>query len=105
MMSPFRSYRLPGVVVIAFAAIVSGASSSSASISPDSAFDARVAPQRCSGAFRYAARDGNADIFVVPDAQVYAEERRLTRALRRTRAGENWGTGIVPVTSRTAMCG
>lgn len=104
-MSPSRSYRVAGLLLIAGAAIVSGTSSGSASISPDRDVTQTVAPQRCSGAFRYAARDGNADIFVVPDAQLYAEDRKLARALRRMRSSDAAGNGAaLLVTSPAVMC-
>jgi hypothetical protein len=71
----------------------------------DPAMPASYAPRYCSGAFRYAARLGNADIVALAPAQVFANDRRLTRLLRRTRTGDDADSGIARLTAPTAMCG
>ena len=61
------------------------------------------APKRCSGAFRYAARDGNDEILPLSTAQIVANERRLAR----THDGPGFGvvTDAARLRSATAMCG
>jgi hypothetical protein len=66
--------------------------------------NAKPPPRYCSGAFRYAARMGNADIVAVAPAQAFAETRRVVRALRRTRLNDDVATGL-DLNSRTGMCG
>ena len=66
---------------------------------------AGYAKRYCSGAFRYAARLGNADIVALAPAQVFANDRRLTRMLRRMRAEDEAGSSIARLTAPTAMCG
>jgi hypothetical protein len=58
----------------------------------------------CSGAFRYAARVGNDDIVVVSPAQVFAEDRRLTRTRYTSRAMAGFGADRSPLLSSNTMC-
>jgi hypothetical protein len=59
----------------------------------------------CSGAFRYAARDGNSDVTPLSAVQVFANDRRFAR----TRYAERAMLGLSAERSRvhalTAMCG
>jgi hypothetical protein len=63
------------------------------------------APKYCSGAFRYAARDGNSDIAPLSPVQMFANDRRFARTRYAARAMQ----GLEPERSRvhalTAMCG
>jgi hypothetical protein len=63
------------------------------------------APKRCSGAFRFAARDGNSDIMPISVAQAVANDRRF----QRTRTAERAMFGLESERSRlhamTLMCG
>jgi len=63
------------------------------------------AQKRCSGAFRFAARDGNSEISPVSDAQAVANNRRFAR----TRTTERAMFGLEAERSRlhamTLMCG
>jgi hypothetical protein len=63
------------------------------------------AQKRCSGAFRFAARDGNSEIAPISDAQAVANDRRFAR----TRTTERAMFGLVADRSRlhamTLMCG
>ena len=45
-----------------------------------------AAPKYCSGAFRYAARDGNSDIAPLSPVQVFANDRRFARTRYAARA-------------------
>jgi|tagenome__1003787_1003787.scaffolds.fasta_scaffold19351497_1 hypothetical protein len=58
----------------------------------------------CSGAFRYAARVGNDDIVVVSPAQIFAEDRRLTRTRYTSRAMAGFGVDRSPLLSSNTMC-
>jgi hypothetical protein len=63
------------------------------------------APKYCSGAFRYAARDGNSDIAPLSPVQEFANHRRFARTRYAARALQ----GLEPERSRvhalTTMCG
>jgi len=63
------------------------------------------APKYCSGAFRYAARDGNSDIAPLSAVQMFAIERHFARTRYAARAMQ----GLEPERSRvhalTLMCG
>jgi len=64
-----------------------------------------VAPQYCSGAFRYAARDGNQDITPLSPVQSFANDRLFVRtrfALRAMSGLEAWHSRLL---TRNAMCG
>ena len=64
-----------------------------------------AAPKYCSGAFRFAARDGNSDIAPLSPVQLFAIERRFARTRYAARAMQ----GLEPERSRvhalTLMCG
>ena len=89
------------------AALFSLASPSAASINLPGALmvPAISAPKYCSGAFRYAARDGNSDIAPLSPVQMFANERRFARTRYAARAMQ----GLEPERSRvhalTMMCG
>jgi hypothetical protein len=102
-MSPTRWPKSAGLALLAAAALLSLAASASASVSANLAVGSPTfAPRYCSGAFRYAARTGNTDIVALVPAQVFANDRRLSRQLRRTR--DDFAM-LSPLTARTAMCG
>jgi hypothetical protein len=87
--------------------LLSLTSSGSASINRAGALmiPATIAQKYCSGAFRYAARDGNSDIAPLSDAQAFANNRRFAR----TRYAERAMVGLDGERSRlhalTVMCG
>jgi hypothetical protein len=62
-------------------------------------------PKSCSGAFRYAARDGNGDIMPLSPVQAFANDRLFARTRYAARAM----SGLEPERSRVlalnAMCG
>jgi len=62
-------------------------------------------PKSCSGAFRYAARDGNGDIMPLSPVQAFANDRLFARTRYAARAMY----GLEPERSRVlalnAMCG
>jgi hypothetical protein len=99
----FKALRLP----LAAAIVLSLTSSSFASINLAGALltPAVSTPKRCSGAFRYAARDGNSDIAPISDVQAFAKDRRFAR----TRTTERAMFGLESERSRlhamTLMCG
>jgi hypothetical protein len=66
---------------------------------------AASSPRSCSGAFRYAARDGNGDITPLSPVQVFANDRRFAR----TRYAARSMSGLEPERSRllalNAICG
>jgi hypothetical protein len=63
-----------------------------------------LAAKSCSGAFRYAAREGNSDIVVVSPAHVFAEDRRLTRTRYTSRAMAGFGADRSPLMLSNTMC-
>ena len=95
------------VLPVAAAALVSLTSSGVASINLPGALmvPAISAPKYCSGAFRYAARDGNSDIAPLSAVQMFAIERHFARTRYAARAMQ----GLEPERSRvnalTLMCG
>ena len=95
-----------GLPLIA-AALIPLASPSAASVNLPGALmvPAISAPKYCSGAFRYAARDGNSDIAPLSPVQIFASERRFARTRYAARAMQ----GLEPERSRvhalTMMCG
>jgi hypothetical protein len=91
---------------IAAAGLVSLTSPGAASINlPGALMIPTSAPKYCSGAFRYAARDGNSDITPLSPAQMFAIERHFARTRYAARAMQ----GLEPERSRvhafTPMCG
>jgi hypothetical protein len=94
--------RLPFAALL----LVSLTSSGSASINLAGALmvPAAIAPKYCSGAFRYAARDGNSDIAPLSDAQVFANNRRFARTRYTERAMLGLGAERSPLHSLTVMC-
>jgi hypothetical protein len=101
-MAPWKVLALP----IAAAIVVSLASPGAASINlPGALMIPTAAPKYCSGAFRYAARDGNSDITPLSPVQMFANERRFARTRYAARAMQ----GLEPERSRvhefTPMCG
>ena len=103
-MAPWRWNALLPMTAAVF---VSLASPSVASINVPGALmvPATSAPKYCSGAFRYAARDGNSDIAPLSPVQIFASERRFARTRYAARAMQ----GLEPERSRvhalTMMCG
>jgi hypothetical protein len=64
-----------------------------------------VAPKYCSGAFRYAARDGNSEIAPPAAGQAFANDRRFARTRYAERAMLGLGSERSRVHALTAMCG
>ena len=101
--SGWSGFGLPLVAAL----LISATSSSYASISIASTTLTPVmsAPKRCSGAFRFAARDGNSDIMPISVAQAVANDRRFAM----TRYSERALFGLQAERSRlhaqTLMCG
>ena len=99
-------YRTVFALPIAAAALISLTSSGAASINlPGALMMPTSAPKYCSGAFRYAARDGNSDIAPLSPVQEFANQRRFARTRYAARAMQ----GLEPERSRvhalTTMCG
>jgi hypothetical protein len=63
-----------------------------------------VTPKTCSGAFRYAARVGNADVVTISPAHMYAEDRRATRTRYTSRAMVGLGAERSVLMSSNTMC-
>jgi hypothetical protein len=63
------------------------------------------APKYCSGAFRYAARDGNEDIAPVSPVQIFANERRFVRTRYAARAMSGLEAERSRLHALNAMCG
>jgi hypothetical protein len=63
------------------------------------------APKYCSGAFRFAARDGNEDIAPVSPVQMFANERRFVRTRHAARAMRGLEAGHSRLHALDAMCG
>jgi hypothetical protein len=63
------------------------------------------APKYCSGAFRYAARDGNEDIAPVSPTQMFANDRRFARTRYAARAMSGLEAERSRLHALNAMCG
>jgi hypothetical protein len=63
-----------------------------------------LTPKSCSGAFRYAARVGNSYIVIVSPANVFAEDRRLSRTRYTSRAMVGLGAERSAVVLSNTMC-
>jgi hypothetical protein len=63
-----------------------------------------AAPKSCSGAFRYAAREGNTDIISISPVRVFAEDRRLARTRYTSRAMVGLGAERSVLMSSNTMC-
>lgn len=59
----------------------------------------------CSGAFRYAARDGNEDIAPLSAVQMFADARRFARTRYASRSMAGLETERSRVVAYNAMCG
>jgi len=100
-------YRKVIVLPVAAAALISLTSLAVASINLPGALmvPAIAAPKYCSGAFRFAARDGNSDIAPLSPVEIFANDRRFARTRYAARAMQ----GLEPERSRvhalTLMCG
>ena len=105
-MSPSRCFRLTGALLSA-AILLSLNSQSHASINWAGTLlvPSTMIFKSCSGAFRFAARDGNEDIAPVSPIQAFAADRRFAR----TRYAGRAMAGLEPERSRlfvlTSMCG
>ena len=66
---------------------------------------ATMSPQYCSGAFRFAARDGNEDIAPLSPVQIFANDRHLVRTRLASRAMAGLEAERSRINARTAMCG
>ena len=64
-----------------------------------------VTPKYCSGAFRFAARDGNEDIAPLSPVQIFANERRVARTRYAARAMNGLEAEHSRLLARNAMCG
>jgi hypothetical protein len=72
---------------------------------PDAlAVSSAPAAKRCSGAFRYAAREGNDEIVPLSPVQMFAKDRRLART-HYALAPAGFETAAARLRSVTAMCG
>ena len=105
-MSPSRCFRLTGTLLSAVI-LLSLNSPSQASINWAGTLlvPSTMIFKSCSGAFRFAARDGNEDIAPVSPIQAFAADRRFAR----TRYAGRAMAGLEPERSRlfvlTSMCG
>ena len=97
------------VAAAAFAALtlLSVTSQSSASINQAGALlvPTVAAPKYCSGAFRFAARDGNSDIAPISAMQAFANDRRFARTRYAERAMSGLGAERSRLHALTVMCG
>ncbi len=105
-MSPSRCLQLTGPLLSA-AILLSFTCPSQASINWAGTMlvPSTMILKNCSGAFRFAARDGNEDIAPVSPVQAFAADRRFAR----TRYAGRAMAGLEPERSRlfviTSMCG
>ena len=63
-----------------------------------------VVPKSCSGAFRYAAREGNTNIIIISPAHVFADDRRRDRTRYTSRAMAGLGPDRLALMSSNTMC-
>ena len=101
-----RFSRFSGFALFASVALFSLQSQCLASINPASSLlvPVTVAAKSCSGAFRYAAREGNSDIVVISAVQLFADDRRLSRTRYSSRAMAGLGAERLPFLSSNTMC-
>jgi hypothetical protein len=109
-MSPSRSTpvsRLARALPLAAALVFSLTSQSVASINWDGTLLMPVtgAAKYCSGAFRYAARDGNDDISPLSPVQAFANDRRFARTRYAARAMSGLEAERSRLHALNAMCG
>jgi hypothetical protein len=92
--------------LLALAAVILPQSQGLASINQAGALlsPVTVTAKTCSGAFRYAAREGNSDILAVSPAQLFAEDRRLSRTRYTSRAMFGLGADRSPLMLSNTMC-
>ena len=63
-----------------------------------------VVAKSCSGAFRYAAREGNTDIVTISPARMFAEDHKLARTRYTSRAMVGLGAERSVLMSSNTMC-
>jgi len=104
-MSPSRTHWLG--LPLAAAILVSLNSQSLASINwvGTLLMPVTTAQKYCSGAFRYAARDGNDDIAPLSPVQMFANDRRFTRTRYAARAMSGLENERSRLHALDAMCG
>jgi hypothetical protein len=104
-MSPSRFTRLglPAAVAILFS--LTSQSFASINWAGTRLVPVTVMPQYCSGAFRYAARDGNADITPLSPVQMFASDRHFARTRYAARAMVGLEAEHSRLLARNAMCG
>jgi hypothetical protein len=104
-MSPSRTLRLGPPLAAAILLSLTSQSLASINWAGTRMVPVTTTPQYCSGAFRYAARDGNDDIAPLSPVQAFANDRRFTRTRYAARAM----SGLEMERSRlhvlNAMCG
>ena len=105
-MTPLCWFRSTGLPLLAAALLVSLSSQAFAKINQVGALMIPViaAPKSCSGAFRFAARDGNRDIMTVSPVQIFAEDRRLSRTRYTSRAMVGLGAERSALMVSNTMC-
>jgi hypothetical protein len=95
-----------GLSCLALVALISLQSQSLGNINQAGALLSPIAmtPRVCSGAFRYAAREGNTDIVTVSPARLFAEDHRLARTRYTSRAMVGLGSERSILMSSNTMC-
>jgi hypothetical protein len=90
----------------ALVALISLQSSGFASINEAGALLSPITltPKSCSGAFRYAAREGNTDIVTISPARMFAEDHKLARTRYTSRAMVGLGAERSVLMSSNTMC-
>ena len=91
---------------LALVAVIPLQSESFASINQAGALLSPImaAPKSCSGAFRYAAREGNTDIISISPVHIFADDRRLSRTRYTSRAMAGLGADRLALMSSNTMC-
>ena len=104
-MFPSRTIRLG--LPLAAALLISATAQSLASINwaGTSLVPVTAMPQYCSGAFRFAARDGNEDIVPLSPSQMFANVRRFERTRLASRAMSGLEAERSRLLAHNAMCG
>ena len=105
-MSRSRGYKVPRLPLAA-AIVLALTSTSFASVNLAGTLLTPTvsAPKRCSGAFRFAARDGNSEIAPVSVAQAVANDRRYARTRYTERAMFGLEAERSWLHAMTLMCG
>ena len=104
-MSPSRTHWLGLPLAAAILVSLSAPSLASINWAGTRMMPVTITPKYCSGAFRYAARDGNDDIAPLSPVQAFANDRHFARTRYAARAMSGLEMERSRLNALNAMCG